>query len=211
MDRGGYLGSSIGQGRHHVGRWLKEHPASTVADFGMGSGKYGEVLRRALPSARIVGCDGYLPAVQSHVGNGSPYDEVYCALAEEFACRPEAQAEVWAFGDVLEHLPEARVDFVMRKALERKVRNVLFSIPVGLWPQRAHPRNHLEEHLWSFYPSKIASWGGWAVEVAAVVSVGKLRGEDRRVYLDAEDRVEYRQHVEEFLGHFVLRQTSPLV
>lgn len=208
MDRGAYLGSSLTQGRHYVGRWLREHPAATVADFGVGSGKYGEMIRRALPDARIVGCDGHLQAAQSHRGNGSPYDEVYHALAEEFARRPEAEAEVWAFGDVLEHLLEPRADFVLRKALERGVRNVLISIPVGLWPQQAQPRNHLEEHLWTFYPSKVAGWTGWEAEVAAVVSVGKFKGPERRVYFDLEDRAEYRQHVDEFLGHFVLRRAG---
>lgn len=94
------------------------------------------------------------------------------------------------------------------KALERGVRNVLISIPVGLWPQQAQPRNHLEEHLWTFYPSKVAGWTGWEAEVAAVVSVGKFKGPERRVYFDLEDRAEYRQHVDEFLGHFVLRRAG---
>lgn len=210
-----YLGSSITTGRHHLRDWLRAQqagpePIRTIAEFGVGGGKMGELLRAGAPAARIVGCDGYEEAVATHRARpGRPYDAVHHAEAVDFLAHPDCRADCWAWGDVLEHLPEQTADVLMGRAAKLGVRFVLLSIPVGEWPQEAHPRNHLEEHLWTFYPSKIKQWPEWGVERSVVVSVNKLKGPRRVVHVDSlDDQEMYRRHQDEFLGHFVLRSRA---
>lgn len=206
---GGYKhGGSEQKGRsRYYGPFLRSlRNLSTVVDFGCGGGSFGQLVRKhAVPTVRLVGCDGYEPSVELCRTLG--YNEVYLSNMVEFSTRPEADGEVWMFGDVLEHLDEKRADFVLETARKRGVEAVLISIPVGPYPQGAPKHNPLEEHRWTFWPSKLAEWKAlWTPELFAVVAVA---GDKRRPdhVGDFRDLPEY-QAAREHIGHLILKPTE---
>lgn len=198
-----YLGCSSLAGLDEVEGWMIGlWPAvRQVADFGIGKGRMGDVARRTLPLARLVGCDTYRPAVEYCRERG--YDATYKLSLQAFAEHDEArQAQLWLFGDVLEHV-------VREEALEALSKTpdwALLRIPVGPFPQGQWADNPHEAHLWSFVPSDLKEVPELRVVQIVVVPYGKKIA-TLPTFRDAGDHAEY-ETVKGYIGNVLARRRS---
>ena len=132
-----------------------------VLDLGMGTGKYGFLLREQSDLAqgrlsrddsriRIDGVEGYEAYVGDH--QRSVYDQIFIADVRNFLRDHDGDPYDVALAlDIVEHFPpDAAADFVS-DALEAAT-YVVVSTPKGFYPQTDEP-NELERH-WSWWPRK---------------------------------------------------------
>jgi len=90
-------------------RQLLELNPTSILDIGAGGGKYGKLLKSALPNCRI---DAVEPTQKYVDENGltSIYDTVYQMNIEEYLEKhPRGGYDVVIIGDILEHLYRSRV------------------------------------------------------------------------------------------------------
>lgn len=133
----------------------------SVVDLGMGTGKYGFLLREQFDLAanrigrddwrlRIVGVEGWADYVGDH--SRAVYDEIVIADARDYlrGCEP-GQFDIALAIDILEHFPPVPAVSFLDSALETS-RYVLVSTPRRYYPQEEHG-NELERHL-SWWPPK---------------------------------------------------------
>src|SRR5688500_4610268 len=74
----------------------------SIVDFGAGGGKYGRLIRKALgKSPRIIGVDGYRPAVDA-LREGGVYDGASCKLLQDWLDDTSDRHSLAIFGDVFE-------------------------------------------------------------------------------------------------------------
>lgn len=173
-------GGSIHLGLSSVREWVRRYAPHTVADFGVGRGSMGRLIRQEAPDAHFLGCDTWEPVVRRHQ-TGRLYNEVVLAPIPEFArVAPVGPGVLWVFGDVLEHLPP--VD-ALRGIKGNPEGCVLVRVPVGRWPQADVGGNVNETHLWDVYPETLA--------VRPVLHVRVANRRTKVVYLDMHNRPEY--------------------
>jgi SAM-dependent methyltransferase len=151
-----------------------------VLDLGMGTGKWGFLLReqsdlaaertdRSQWQLTIHGVEAFEPYIGDH--QRSVYDEIFVADVREFVAgyRGERYDVALALG-LIEHFePRDAVEFT-RDAL-RVARYFVIATPKGYFPQQGH-ENDLEIHR-SWWPSKALE--RLAEECGARVSVTRLR------------------------------------
>jgi hypothetical protein len=132
----------------------------SIVDLGMGSGKYGYLLREQHDIAdvhfgrddwrlRLVGVEGY----SDYVGElqRMVYDEVVTADVMDFLERTSERFDAALALDILEHFePERGAQFIER-ALDR-ARFAIISSPRGFYQQDQH-ENVLERHM-SWWPAR---------------------------------------------------------
>ena len=87
---------------------IKKNPRS-ILDIGAGAGKYGKLLREALPNCKIDAVE----ATESYIDRfdlKSIYNNVYNLTIEEYLDKhPKNQYDIVSIGDMLEHLYRSRV------------------------------------------------------------------------------------------------------
>ena len=98
---------------------IKLNPSS-ILDIGPGAGKYGKLLRNALPKCKI---DAVEPTKKyiNQFGLNSIYNTIYEMNIEEYLDKhPKHRYEVVIMGDILEHLYRSKVidyiDFLLYKS-----------------------------------------------------------------------------------------------
>ncbi len=120
-------------------------PASIV-DVGVGAGKTGQLVRRALgPEVHLVGVEAHAPYLEQFAAEYRAYDEVVRADFYSVVLHDERAADVFVFGDVLEHFPWSRALDCLDYAVQRAQR-VLAVSPLG-YAQGAHGGVASERHL----------------------------------------------------------------
>jgi hypothetical protein len=153
----------------------------SVLDLGMGTGKYGFLIRDQTDFAggkrtlRIVGIEGYAAYIREH--HHAIYDEVVIGDVRDYLTTTNERFDVGLAIDIIEHFePERAVDFV-GKALD-VCRFVFVSSPRVYFPQDDHD-NVLEWHR-SWWPrsalrtlasrldARIAERRDWASIVAVL-------------------------------------------
>lgn len=132
----------------------------SIVDLGMGTGKYGYVLREQHDLARVhwgenqwrlrlVGVEAYKPYITPIAR--AVYDEIVVSDAAEYLHRPGEEFDVALALDVLEHFePDAGEEFIA--AALRRARHVMIVTPRGYYRQEGHI-NTFERHL-SWWPAK---------------------------------------------------------
>lgn len=149
------LGLSSDIGNNLVRQWIREMQPKRVFDFGIGAGKYGEIISSE-SSGIVYGCDIWEPAILVGKMFCSKYEEVYHQDIREAVHGEVAQScDLWIFGDVLEHLPKEDVLNVLSCIGDR---NVIIAIPIGKYPQGDLYNNPAEKHLWSCSMDDVRSW-----------------------------------------------------
>jgi hypothetical protein len=157
----------------------------SVLDLGMGTGKYGFLIRdqsdfaHGTRTVRIVGVEGYSDYVGDH--QRAVYDEIVVGDVNAYLSTTSERFDVALALDIIEHFePAEAVDFV-RKALDVS-RFVFVSSPRVYYPQDDH-ENVLEWHR-SWWPrpalrtlarcldAKIAERRDWA-SIVVVLSRGE--------------------------------------
>jgi hypothetical protein len=152
----------------------------SVVDLGMGTGKYGFLLREQHDFARVhwgeepwrlrlVGVEGYesyVTEVQRKV-----YDEVVVADVREFLARTDERFDVALALDVLEHFQPADGEACVAAALER-AKHLVVLTPRGFYKQEGHD-NTLERHL-SWWPARALE--ATAARLGAHASVARSLG-----------------------------------
>lgn len=197
-------GGSAGSGRGPSMKWVQATQASTVFEFGCGLGDMGRALRRALPECTLNACDMYPPVIAKHqAAPRDPYDCVVFDTIEDSAKKlitgQVPCADLWAFGDTLEHLPKAEAFRILEAS---NAQCVVLAIPVGPWPQKPKRDNPFEEHKWSFYPWDLLSLTLWRVKHALIKGSKNRRREE---YTDLAPRNVYDEK-NEFIGNFLLER-----
>ena len=154
---------------------LRLSPRSVV-DLGMGTGKYGFLLREQHDLAnnhwgtepwrlRLVGVEGYEPYVTDL--QRAVYDEIHVSDARAFLEGTDESFDVALALDVLEHFTPADGEAFLGAALAR-ARHVVVLTPRGFYAQDGHA-NTLERHL-SWWPG--ASLEGVASRLGVHASIG---------------------------------------
>ncbi len=130
-----------------------------IVDLGMGTGKYGFLLREQTDLAqgrlaredwqlRIDGVDGYADYIGDH--QRSVYDEIFVADVRDFLRDREGEPyDVALLLDIIEHFPPDAAAEFLGEALDA-ASYVVVSTPKGFYPQADEP-NELERH-WSWWP-----------------------------------------------------------
>jgi len=195
------MGTSASKGRNVIAKWARALRPASCFDFGTGRGAFGAELRRGAPSAVIEGCDVWAPTVAWHAAHvGDPYDRVHHGDVVEFVDYAQA-FEAWGFGDVLEHVPAATAQQVLRRGLDARAA-VLVSLPVGPWPQGRVYGNEHERHVWTFSPPMLAEWFG--ADAVRAVQVVNTHPNTREMYEDLSARAAYEQ-ASTYIGRFWLQ------
>lgn len=130
--------------------WIAEHlagkPVMSVADVGAGAGTARDFYD--FPGARWTAIEIW-PAYVTRFGLRERYDEVIVTDVRELDPLPEA--DLYLFGDVLEHMPEADALALWGRA-RKAARWLVISLPVLPYPQGPEFGNPHEEHVaqWTF-------------------------------------------------------------
>lgn len=133
------MGTSYPQNRPIIMEVVKGLRPSSVLDIGCGWGFYGELLRDALPDARIDGLDGW---EGNRCERWANYDKVFIADARSF---DYMEYDLYLLVDCIEHMTkEQGLDL-----LDQLTRPVLVSTPRN-YPQ-GPGENPYQEHVsaWS--------------------------------------------------------------
>jgi hypothetical protein len=76
---------------------------NSVLDVGVGSGKYGNIIKSILPSANVEGIEPTQKYIDEYKLN-EVYNNIHCTTIQEFAKNnPRNRYNAVIFGDVLEH------------------------------------------------------------------------------------------------------------
>lgn len=124
---------------------LRKLNVTEVVDFGCGAGKNGKIIRRVLGDrCKIIGVDGYRPAVDALRAQGI-YSHVDHALLQDWIdCMPDRH-NVALFGDVIEHLSPSQIRRVMRACM-KKFDHIIVVVPLHDIFQDDSYGNQLEIH-----------------------------------------------------------------
>jgi len=151
-----------------------------VIDLGMGTGKYGFLIREQSDLAngridrdawqiKIDGVEGYAAYIGSH--QQAVYDTITVAEVADFLSRSDSDSYDFALAlDIIEHFSPADAVGVVKDAL-RVSEYVLISTPKGFYAQQ-HGGNELETHR-SWWPSKALR--ELATVCEAYVSIAQVR------------------------------------
>jgi hypothetical protein len=149
---------------------------TSVVDVGANAGNLREFFGGHLPNANWTGIEIWEPYV-SEFGLDQRYDKVIVADVRQLD--PLPPADLYLFGDVLEHMPAADAVAVWNRA--REVASwLVIGIPVVYYPQGPSGGNPYEEHVCHWNVRKvldrfpgIIEWAGPAGSgVASFVACG---------------------------------------
>jgi SAM-dependent methyltransferase len=113
--------------------------AGSVVDVGCGAGLYGPALRRRVAS--VVGVD-HDPVLCGHARATGAYDRVVCDRAERLPVHVQA-ADVLFCSEVLEHVPDAELDALLRAIEAVAVAKVVITVPNRLSPHARMDPTHV--------------------------------------------------------------------
>lgn len=151
--------------------WVKCHDPKSILDIGVGSGKYGKLLRTCLTSPYLIGIEAWHPYV-ARFGLREIYDQVIVADVLELEHDRWPHVDVVILGDVLEHMPERAAKLVWDYARVVARKTVVMSIPIIHYPQGAEEGNPFEVHVvpdWTHdrvlntFPGIVRHWTGTVV------------------------------------------------
>jgi len=167
-------------GVHPIVNTVLELEPRRVLDLGMGTGKWGFLLReqtdfadgRTDPSEwllQIDGVEGFEPYIGAH--QRSVYDHIHVADAREFLQSQESQTYDVALAlEIIEHFePEAAVQFISDALTASRV--CVVSTPKGFYAQEGHA-NTLETHRSWWPPPALEKL---AARCGAQISISQLR------------------------------------
>lgn len=98
---------------------LRKLNPDSVVDFGTGSGKYGNIVRRIVgKKCHLLGVEGWEPTVAS-LRESSVYDRVDLGLLQNWLEKDTGKYSVAIFGDVIEHLTPRQLRRCMKLAMQK--------------------------------------------------------------------------------------------
>jgi len=170
----------------------------SVLDIGCGA---SPTMRQLGPS-RLVGVEGYKPAVEQ-ARQLKTHDEIIHgdvkALAQLF--KPK-QFDACVALDVIEHLVKEDGIQLMRDMERIAAKKVIFFTPCGFLPQRHASNDDLQEHLSGWEPAEMRDYG---YDVIGLLGPKKLRGE----YHAIKGRPRVFWGVVSLAGHFLWTRNHP--
>lgn len=147
-------GTSLNHGREELIKALRPFISQikTVVDFGCGKGKMGKGIRKIFGSRlhSFHAVDVWKPNIELHKTSGIYTSTTLGRVEELYQNFP---ADLWVFGDVLEHFEKREAIDIMNSDLAKFK---LIRIPYGEWPQKPSAQgNFAEIHVWSFKHSHL--------------------------------------------------------
>lgn len=143
-------------------RIISLNPA-TVLDVGPGMGKYGQMLKKHVPTAHVDAVEAFEPYI-NHYGLPSIYNSV---IVKDIREHDNFNYDLIIFGDVLEHMTEADAKKVWDKA-RAQAKYAIISIPTVHCPQGA----------WGGNPYEIHHEEDWTTERVLAAFPGIIENED---------------------------------
>lgn len=129
----------------------------TIIDVGAGAGTWHAYLRHLYRGATWTAIEIWEPYV-SRFGLKTRYNDVIVADVRELDPLPDA--DLWIFGDVLEHMPDTDAVAVWDRA-RRVARWLVINMPVLDYPQGEVDGNPHEAHLYQWNTREVlARFGG---------------------------------------------------
>lgn len=140
--------TSAAEGREWVTNRIADTTAETIVDVGPGEGTYSILGRHLRLDARWLGVEIFEPYVERFM-LGQKYDDIVVADIRDWV--PVLGDYVILFGDVIEHLPRADAEHLV-KWHQRFCEEMMVSVPIVDSPQGACFGNDHETHLhqWTF-------------------------------------------------------------
>ena len=90
-----------------ITKWLRSQKRKNYLDIGVGSGKYGQIIRGLYPKADIVGIESE-KEYSERFGLNKIYSSIYVGKAEYFFDQnPNFVTEIAIIGDCLEHVKKS--------------------------------------------------------------------------------------------------------
>lgn len=134
---------SITEGKRWACKRIEEIAPRSVVDVGAGQGTYAIMGRHLCPKgSRWTAVEIFEPYVDRFLLNHR-YDDVQVADVRDWDMPP---ADLYIFGDVLEHMHAHEARTVIAQAKQR-ARHILVSLPIVDAPQGECFGNASEEHL----------------------------------------------------------------
>jgi len=112
-------------------RILAEINATNILDVGIGSGKYGNILRRLSPNCNIVGCEIDPSYLIEFKERHQVYNSIINKSILDVVNETEHEYDLVIFGDILEHLKYSDVLNVL-DYFQYRTKYILLSYPTAL-------------------------------------------------------------------------------
>lgn len=140
------MSGSSWEGKQEIELFMRSHRFSSLLDIGPGRGVYGLMARAA--GVKFVFAVEIFKAYAEVYYYKYIYDRV---IFGDFSKIELPEADVIVIGDVLEHLAKPQAIAVMTR-IKSQYKNIVLSVPIGLWPQGPSEGNVFETHLstWAF-------------------------------------------------------------
>jgi hypothetical protein len=126
-------------------RLARETTLKHIVDVGPGLGTYGKLFGAAAPGPRWTCIEAWGPYARDYKLD-SIYDRVVVSDARVVDFRKIGTADLFIFGDMLEHMEKAEAVALVGEAIA-SARFVLISIPVVHYPQDEIEGNPFEVHV----------------------------------------------------------------
>lgn len=129
---------------------LRRIQPDCILEIGIGYGEYGELILSALPKVSLIGVEIFKPYLSSPQATLYPYEYI---ITKDILLVPDrywndVDLTLWIDGP--EHVVKDDAIKQLRRAARLSTHGVLFSCPIGEYPQGARNNNEHERHLSTF-------------------------------------------------------------
>jgi hypothetical protein len=151
------LGGSSDVGDLLVRKWVRDVRPARTFDFGMGGGKYGEMVHTIYPAAKVFGCDTCYLSVEAMKILHRYDTSFHSDLREEVHAAVAQSCDLWVFGDVLTQIPKEDLSRVWAAA-NLGPRRILVTVPIGACLRRTLYPEEQEVQQWSCTLDDVYAW-----------------------------------------------------
>lgn len=123
-----------------IEEFLRTHPALNYFDIGSGAGKYGKMIRKINPQAKITGIEADKEYIKRYK-TSEHYDEFINDRIENFIRdNPAFTTDIVILGDILEHLFKSDgIDLIHYLIYRCKYMVIVFPSKFVMFDWRGHP------------------------------------------------------------------------